>query len=279
MFTVLAAAIDRAGVAEGVVNWGRSSVPAFRSHRPHLARRRLVITSSARWHRTTKRSARGNVVLIYGRNRPDDRRRNYHVEMEFSEVIRRRRMVRDFVDRPLEPAVIERILASALRAPSAGFSQGWSFLALTERGDRERFWPFVPTRVENSPAIQLAPLVVIPFANKSVYLERYAQPDKGWQDREEARWPAPYWFIDTGMAALLILLSAVDEGLDACFFGIEPQYLEPFGHEFAVPDEFSAIGAIAVGYRSPELRVQVESLTKRRRGIDQVIHRGEWGRH
>ncbi len=188
-------------------------------------------------------------------------------------------MVRDFTDRPLDPAVIERILASALRAPSAGFSQGWSFLALTEQGDRDRFWPFVPTRVKNSPAIQLAPLVVVPFANKSVYLERYAQPDKGWQDRDEDRWPAPYWYIDTGMAALLILLSAVDEGLGACFFGIEPQYLGPFAREFDVPEEFSAIGGIAVGYRAPDLAAQGESLTKRRRGVDQVIHRGAWGRH
>ena len=34
------------------------------------------------------------------------------------------------------------------------------------------------------------------------------------------RWPVPYWHIDTGMAALLILQTAVDEGLGACFFGI-----------------------------------------------------------
>jgi nitroreductase len=205
--------------------------------------------------------------------------RQYHVVVEFSEVIRRRRMVRDFVDRALEPEVIERVLASALRAPSAGFSQGWSFLALTEQADRARFWPFVPTRVENSPAIQLAPLVVVPFANKSVYLERYAEPDKGWQDRAEARWPAPYWFIDTGMAALLILLSAVDEGLDACFFGIMPEHLEPFGREFAIPAELTAIGGIAVGYRSPDLPPQSETLAQRRKGITQVIHRGQWGRH
>jgi hypothetical protein len=44
--------------------------------------------------------------------------------------------------------VIERILASALRAPSAGFSQGWAFLALTDPTDRARSWPFVPTRVD-----------------------------------------------------------------------------------------------------------------------------------
>ena len=45
--------------------------------------------------------------------------------MEFSEVIRRRRMVRHYSGRPLAPEVIERVLASALRAPAAGFAPGW----------------------------------------------------------------------------------------------------------------------------------------------------------
>lgn len=199
--------------------------------------------------------------------------------MEFSEVVRRRRMVRDFADRPLAPEVIERILASALRAPSAGFSQGWAFLALTDAKDRARFWPSVPTRVENSPDIQRAPLVVVPLAHKSAYLERYAEPDKGWQDRAEARWPAPYWFIDTGMAALLILLSAIDEGLDACFFGIEPEFLSPFREAFGVPEEFAPLGGIAVGYRAPNLAAQSERVASRRKSVDDVIHRGHWDQH
>lgn len=148
--------------------------------------------------------------------------------MEFSEVVRRRRMIRHYSSRALAPDVIERVLASALRAPSAGFSQGWAFLALTDPADRARFWPFVPTRVEQTPTMQDAPLVVVPLAHKAAYLERYAEPDKGWADRAEARWPAPYWYIDTGMAALLMLLTAVDEGLGACFFGIMPDHLDPF---------------------------------------------------
>jgi len=149
--------------------------------------------------------------------------------MEFSEVVRRRRMVRHYTSQPLTDEVVERILHSAVRAPSAGFSQGWSFLVLTEPADRDRFWPFVPTRVEQTPTMQDAPLVVVPLAHKDAYLQRYAEPDKGWEDRAEARWPAPYWYIDTGMAALLMLLTAVDEGLGACFFGIMPEHLSRSG--------------------------------------------------
>jgi hypothetical protein len=79
--------------------------------------------------------------------------------MEFAEVVRRRRMVRHYSDRPLAPEVVKRVLASALPAPSAGFSQGWAFLALTDSVDRARFWPFVPTRVAQTPTMQDAPLV------------------------------------------------------------------------------------------------------------------------
>jgi nitroreductase len=198
--------------------------------------------------------------------------------MEFSEVVRRRRMIRHYTDEPLDPGTVERILASALRAPSAGFSQGWAFLALTEPGDRARFWPFVPTRVEQTPTMQDAPLVVVPLAHKSAYLERYAEPDKGWEDRAESRWPAPYWFIDTGMAALMILLTAVDEGLGACFFGIMPEHLGPFREEFGVPEEYAPIGGITVGYRSPDVPAQGDRIAAMRKGGAEVIHRGQWGR-
>jgi nitroreductase len=196
--------------------------------------------------------------------------------VEFSEVVRRRRMVRHYTDEPLDPQVIERVLANALRAPSAGFSQGWAFLVLTEAADRARFWPFVPTRVEQTPTMQDAPLVVVPLAHKATYLERYAEPDKGWEDRAEARWPAPYWFIDTGMAALMMLLTAVDEGLGACFFGIMPEQLDPFRAEFGVPADYAPIGGITVGHRAPDQPKQGPAVEQRRRPPEQVIHRGHW---
>lgn len=188
-------------------------------------------------------------------------------------------MVRHYADTPLAPDVVERVLASALRAPSAGFSQGWAFLVLTDPADRARFWPFVPTRVENTPTMQDAPLVVVPLAHKAAYLERYAAADKGWEDRAEARWPAPYWYIDTGMAALLMLLTAVDEGLGACFFGIVPEQLAPFRREFGVPEEYDPIGGITVGYRAAVLPPQNPSAAARRRSAAEVVHRGQWGRH
>jgi hypothetical protein len=53
--------------------------------------------------------------------------------------------------------------------------------------------------------------------------------------------PIPYWYIDTGFTALLILLAAVDEGLGAVSFG-SPDIAD-FRARFGVPDEWTPIGA------------------------------------
>jgi nitroreductase len=199
--------------------------------------------------------------------------------VEFSEVIRRRRMIRHYSSRPLDPQVIERVLVNALRAPSAGFAQGWAFLALTDAADRARFWPFVPHRVEQTPTMQNAPLVVVALSSKAAYLDHYAQPGAPWPDRSEAHWAAPYWHIDTGMAALLMLLTAVDEDLGACFFGIMPENLERFRAEFEIPGDYDPIGAVTVGYRADDLPPQSPRIGELRRDAGEVVHRGQWGQH
>ena len=125
--------------------------------------------------------------------------------MEFQDAVQRRHMVRTFSSKPVSPAALDRILANALRGPSAGFSQGQSFLVLTG-DDLPKFWAVAAGAVD--PSAQTAPLVIVPMSCKRVYLDRYAQPDKGWTDRDESRWPVPFWHIDTGMAAVSRISSA-----------------------------------------------------------------------
>jgi nitroreductase len=200
--------------------------------------------------------------------------------MEFSEVVRRRRMVRSYAPEPVDPVVVDRMLANAVHAPSAGFSQGWAFLVLDQPEDVGRFWSATSPDEDAEPdawlsGMRTAPVVIVPLSSKAAYLDRYAEPDKGWPDRDEERWPVPYWHIDTGMASLLILQTAVDEGLGACFFGIPPDRTAAFRGEFGVPDRFTPIGAITVGHRTgdPGLR---GSAGRGRRPAEEVVHRGSW---
>ena len=199
--------------------------------------------------------------------------------MEFADVVRRRRMVRDYdPDRPVPPEVRERLLEHAIRAPSAGFSQGWAFLVLEDADDRARFWTATAPDGPAGPWLQRmsrAPLIVVPLSSKQAYLDRYAEPDKGWNDRDEARWPVPYWDVDAGMAALLMLLTAVDEGLGACFFGVPAERVEDFRGAFGVPERYRPVGAVSVGYPGADDR-RSPSLRRGRRGVDEVVHRGRW---
>ena len=198
-------------------------------------------------------------------------------------MVRRRRMVRRYDDRPVDPAVVSRMLEHAVHAPSAGFSQGWAFLLLDDPDDLDRFWrvttpeEYVESMSDWLAGMRRAPVVIVPLSSKDAYLDRYAQPDKGWTDRDETRWPVPYWHIDTGMASLLILQTAVDEGLGACFFGIPPECIDTFREEFGVPPDHTPIGAISVGHRVPDSGVPGSAARRPRRTPDEVVHHGRWG--
>jgi len=194
--------------------------------------------------------------------------------MDLQDAIRTRRMVRTFDPaRPVPAEALDRILRNGTRAPSAGFSQGQAWLVL-QGADLEKFWIYGSDAV--GPTVRTAPLVLVPFSCKRAYLDRYAQPDKGWTDRDEARWPVPFWHIDTGMAAMLQLLTAVDEGLGALYFGIVPPQVQPFREAFGVPDDHEPIGAIAIGYDAEEGK---RDLRSKRRPIETMVHYGAWGTH
>lgn len=198
--------------------------------------------------------------------------------MDFSDVVRRRRMVRDYQDRPVGRQVLDAILGTATRAPSAGFTQGWSFVVL-EGPDTERFWRHTLPAAERPsfrwPGLLRAPVLVLPLASRQAYLDRYAEPDKGWTDRDPARWPVPYWHVDVGMASLLMLLTAVDAGLGALFFGVPQDRWADLGPALDVPEAYTAVGAIALGYAAPD--EPSPSLKRGRRPMEQVVHRGRFG--
>jgi nitroreductase len=199
--------------------------------------------------------------------------------MEFQEVVTRRRMVRDFTDEPVPRPIVEQLLANSARVPSAGFSQGFAFVVLTDPVQRSLFWKTTsgPDWRGESESVSLtrAPVVILPLANKQAYLDRYALPDKAHTplSREE-HWPAPYWDIDTGFGVMLILLTAVDLGLGALFFGIF-QGERALMNALGVPEGYRPIGGIAVGYPTLGIRSEPE-LASGRRPLTEVVKWERW---
>lgn len=200
--------------------------------------------------------------------------------MEFQTVVNRRRMIRRYSAQPVAKDSVDRMLRNAVRAPNAGFTQGWAFLVLDRPDDVARFW----TATTPGPAdsrwlvgMRGAPVIIVPLSSKAAYVRRYAESDKGWPADEEPRWSVPYWHVDAGMAALLILQTAVDEQLGGCFFGLPPDRVGAFRAEFEIPDEYTPVGAVTIGH--PEERQSTGSPTRRgRRPIDDLVHRGQWRR-
>lgn len=201
--------------------------------------------------------------------------------MEFRDVIRRRRMVRMFEQKPIPEDVLHRVLDAARHAPSAGFSQGFDFVVLTKPEELDWFYRTTddPTDPESYPGrdpLHAPACMVLPYANKHTYLARYAEPDKiqFGMDREE-NWPVPFWTVDTAMAILMILLAAVDEGLSAWYFGIT-RGDQDLKRELGVPADCQLLGPIALGYRSPDLKPIGSVFTRRRRAFEEMFHFGRW---
>jgi nitroreductase len=199
--------------------------------------------------------------------------------MEFQDVVAGRRMVRDFSDEPVARPLVEQLVANATRIPSAGYSQGFAFVVLTEPGQRRLFWettsgPDWRGESESEPLTR-APVVIVPFAYKQAYLDRYGLPDKVHTPLSQAEhWPVPYWDIDTGFGVMLILLTAVDLGLGALFFGIfrgEQALMDALG----VPKGYRPIGGIAVGHPTPGQRSR-PTLPSGRRRLEEVVRWEHW---
>lgn len=189
--------------------------------------------------------------------------------MELSEVVRRRRMVRRYTGEPVEPAAIERILDTARRAPSAGFSQGQTFVVVTDAGRRRALAEACgePEHLARGfePWLSQAPVHVVPCVEPQRYRARYAEADKAGSTPPDA-WDVPFWWVDGGQALALLLLAAVDEGLAAGFLAVDADRVRPLLH---IPEQVEPLGLVTVGHPAPD-RPSGSAARGRRAWADQV---------
>jgi nitroreductase len=178
--------------------------------------------------------------------------------MDFNDVVRTRRMVRHFATEPVDRDVLERIAASAQRAPSAGFSQGQRLVVITETGLRHQLallcGELEYTEAGFDPWISEAPALFIPCVSEAIYHARYREADKAGEDGSEIDWPVPYWWMDVGCTVMLVLLASVNEGLAAGFAGADAGGYAEMRSILGIPAEFSPVGVIPVGRALPDKR-------------------------
>ncbi len=199
--------------------------------------------------------------------------------MEFRDVVRRRRMVRNFTSDPVDPDAVARIIDLARRGPSAGFSQGQYFVVVTEETMRRAIAELADeaayVAAGHDPWISSAPVHVVVCTSEADYHRRYREPDKLRRDGTEIEWPVPYWWVDAGAALMTMLLAAVDEGLAAGFFGVHR--LGGLAKLIGLPADVVPIGVVTLGHPAPDRRSG--SLTRGWKSPEAVVHQERWGNH
>jgi nitroreductase len=196
--------------------------------------------------------------------------------MDFYDILKKRRMVRNFSDEPVGAEALERILDAARRGPSAGFTQGQDFIVVLRDETKQKIAELCGqegyTNKGFDPFISKAPILIIPCANEGAYHRRYQRPDKTKADGSEIEWPVPYWFMDAGCAVMLILLAVVEEGLAAGFAGF--QDMDAARRLLGIPEEVTPVGVIPIGHPAPDRKSS--SLKLGRRAENEQIHYEKW---
>jgi len=196
--------------------------------------------------------------------------------MEFMDVVRTRRMVRNFTEEPLAEDVLQRIIATAQRAPSAGFSQGVVFVTVTDSATRQQVArlggeeQYVAGGFD--PFISRAPVQIVICTSEQIYHDRYNEPDKVDAEGNEIAWPVPYWHTDAGCSLMLVLLAAVNEGLGSAFIGVWRQ--RELQDLLGIPEHYLPIGVVMIGHPAPDTKSG--SLKRGHRDLDAIWHRERW---
>ena len=130
--------------------------------------------------------------------------------MNFIDLVKHRKSVRDFLDKPVERDKIMMCLEAARLAPSASNSQPWRFIVVDDKQLKNKLCEaaFGGVYFINS-FCKTAPVIVVVISEKSKFMTRIGAMFRGTQ----------FYLIDIGIACEHFVLQAEDLGLGTCWIG------------------------------------------------------------
>ena len=170
--------------------------------------------------------------------------------MDVYEAIALRKSVRAFLDKPVEPEVLERILNAARIAPSARNDQEWRFVVVQDREARLRL-------VEAANGQQFVGEAPVVLACCGV---------SGGKNMRCGQDPLP---IDVAIAIDHITLAAAAEGLGTCWIG--SFYPEQVREILGIPEDIVIVELLPLGYPRDPSRVP-----KNRLSLEEIIRYDSW---
>lgn len=152
------------------------------------------------------------------------------------ELLRTRRSIRKYEDRPLEKEQIDTLLKAALLSPSSKARRPWEFIAVT---DKEILTKLSKSRQQGSSRLlEGAALAIVVIADKE---------------------KCEIWVEDASIAGAIIHLTAHSMGLGSCWVQIRERMYddnkttEEYVKEVLnIPENYSVECIISVGYPAEE---------------------------
>lgn len=151
------------------------------------------------------------------------------------ELLRKRRSVRRFMERPIEPEKVEQLIEALLRSPSSKGRNPWEFVIVTDPEQRARLAAAKP---KGGTFVADAPLAIAVCAD----------PDK-----------CDVWVEDCSIAAIILQLAALDLGLGSCWSQIRKRShvdgdpaSDYLGKVLNLPDRYEVEAIIGIGYPAAE---------------------------
>jgi nitroreductase len=204
--------------------------------------------------------------------------------MNVTEAVASRRSVRAFLDKPVSPAALRRVLERAQRAPSGGNVQPWNAVVLTGeplarlqaviaevlplgRSGRSAEYDIYPPalagayedrRVDVGEVMYQA--LGIAREDKRGRLDQFAQNFRAFGAPvlmlvHTPRYMGPPQWSDIGMWLQTVMLLLREEGLDSCPQESWAMYPRQIRDCVAIPDDHIFFCGMAIGYRDPDAPV------------------------
>ena len=123
--------------------------------------------------------------------------------MDFDEVVKKRKMIREYQqDRKIPITIIDKLLKNAHRSPSAGHTQVQEFIAVIDPITKRKLCEASLGQRQ----VEDASVLIVVCSNTLRSVNRYGK-----------RGTEFYSVIDGAFASMIILLSAINEGIGASF--------------------------------------------------------------
>lgn len=201
--------------------------------------------------------------------------------MNVTEAVTSRRSVRQFLDKPVDKTVLERVLETAQRAPSGGNTQPWNAVLVT--GDElTRITDSIKAKAATAPMGENAEYAIYPKDLDGRYEEqrravgremfnsvglergdsagRIAQMAQNWDSfgapvqlfTYTKKYMGPPQWSDIGMWLQTVMLLLREEGLDSCAQEIWAMYGTHMRELLDLGDDHIFFCGMAIGYRDPK---------------------------